>query len=77
MQCMNNTPAPADLIDSRYAFWRLVIALLAMLMGSSCMFAVAVVLPEVQAEFGVSRSDATLPYTLMMIGFGIGGVYMG
>lgn len=74
---MNNTPAPADLIDSRYAFWRLVIALLAMLMGSSCMFAVAVVLPEVQAEFGVSRSDATLPYTLMMIGFGVGGVYMG
>lgn len=77
MHRMNNTPAPADLIDSRYAFWRLVIALLAMLMGSSCMFAVAVVLPEVQAEFGVSRSDATLPYTLMMIGFGVGGVYMG
>jgi MFS family permease len=48
-----------------------------MLMGSSCMFAVAVVLPEVQAEFGVSRSEASLPYTLMMIGFGVGGVYMG
>lgn len=74
---MNHTPAPAELIDSRYAFWRLVIALLAMLMGSSCMFVVAVVLPEVQAEFGVSRSDASLPYTLMMIGFGVGGVYMG
>lgn len=74
---MNNTPAPAELIDSRYAFWRLVIALFAMLMGSSCMFVVAVVLPEVQAEFGVTRSDASLPYTLMMIGFGVGGVYMG
>ena len=77
MHRMNNTPAPAELIDSRYAFWRLVIALLAMLMGSSCMFVVAVVLPEVQAEFGVSRSEATLPYTLMMIGFGVGGLYMG
>lgn len=74
---MNNTPAPAELIDSRYAFWRLVISLLAMLMGSSCMFVVAVVMPEVQAEFGVSRSEASLPYTLMMIGFGVGGVYMG
>ena len=73
----NNIPAPAELIDSRYAFRRLVIALCAMLMGSSCMFAVAVVLPEVQAEFGVSRSEASLPYTLMMIGFGVGGVYMG
>lgn len=73
----NNIPAPAELIDSRYAFRRLVIALCAMLMGSSCMFAVAVVLPEVQAEFGVSRSEASLPYTLMMVGFGVGGVYMG
>ena len=73
----NKIPAPAELIDSRYAFRRLVIALCAMLMGSSCMFAVAVVLPEVQAEFGVSRSEASLPYTLMMIGFGVGGVYMG
>ena len=73
----NKIPAPAELIDSRYALRRLVIALCAMLMGSSCMFAVAVVLPEVQAEFGVSRSEASLPYTLMMIGFGVGGVYMG
>jgi MFS family permease len=73
----NKSPAPAELIDSRYAFWRLVVALCAMLMGSSCMFAVAVVLPEVQAEFGVSRSEASLPYTLMMIGFGVGGVFMG
>ncbi|MEY3629532.1 MAG: hypothetical protein RLY91_1298, partial [Pseudomonadota bacterium] len=40
----NKIPAPAELIDSRYAFWRLVVALCAMLMGSSCMFAVAVVL---------------------------------
>lgn len=73
----NKIPAPTELIDSRYAFWRLVVALCAMLMGSSCMFAVAVVLPEVQAEFGVSRSEASLPYTLMMIGFGVGGVFMG
>ena len=73
----NKIPAPAELIDSRYAFWRLVVSLCAMLMGSSCMFAVAVVLPEVQAEFGVSRSEASLPYTLMMIGFGVGGVFMG
>ena len=53
------------------------IALLAMLMGSSSMFVVAVVLPSVQAEFGVSRADVSLPYTLLMIGFGVGGIYMG
>jgi MFS family permease len=36
-----------------------------------------VVLPAVQADFGVARADASLPYTLLMIGFGIGGVLMG
>ena len=30
-------------------------------------------LPAVQAEFGVARADATLPYTLTIIGFMIGG----
>lgn len=69
--------ASADLIDSRYALWRLLITLVIMTMGSSCMYVVAVVLPDVQAEFGVSRSDASLPYTLMMIGFGVGGLFMG
>jgi len=75
---MKSTPyASADLIDSRYALWRLLITLVIMTMGSSCMYVVAVVLPDVQAEFGVSRSDASLPYTLMMIGFGVGGLFMG
>ena len=74
---MTAHPAPAQLIDSRYAFWRLVTALAIMVMGSSCMFVVSVVLPEVQAEFGVSRSEASLPSTLLWIGFGAGGLLMG
>ena len=64
-------------VDSRYAWGRLVIALLLMTIGSSGMYVVAVVLPSVQAEFGVARADASLPYTLLMIGFGIGGIFMG
>jgi MFS family permease len=74
---MTALPAPEHLIDSRYAFWRLVKALVIMVMGSSCMFIVSVVLPEVQAEFGVSRSEASLPSTLLWIGFGAGGLLMG
>ena len=69
--------APEHLIDSRYAFWRLIKSLVIMVMGSSCMFIVSVVLPEVQAEFGVSRSEASLPSTLLWIGFGAGGLLMG
>ena len=63
--------------DSRYAWMRLVVTLLAMTLGSSAMYVVAVVLPAAQAEFGVARADASLPYTLLMVGFGLGGLAMG
>ena len=71
---MSGAPPVAD---SRQAWVRLVIALILMTIGSSAMYVVAVVLPSVQAEFGVARADASLPYTLLMIGFGVGGIFMG
>jgi len=74
---MPNTPASEDLIDSRYAAWRLLITLCLVTLGSSCMYVVAVVLPPVQAEFGVDRANASLPYTLMMICLGVGGMWTG
>ncbi|TAK44468.1 MAG: MFS transporter [Betaproteobacteria bacterium] len=63
--------------ESRYAWWRLAAALALMTLGGSGMYGVTVALPPVQAEFGVSRGDASLPYTLTMIGFGIGSILMG
>jgi MFS family permease len=63
--------------DSRYAWIRLAVTLALMTIGSSAMYVVAVVLPAVQAEFGALRADASLPYTLMMVGFGLGGIAMG
>ena len=33
----------------------------------------AVALPAVQAEFGIDRADASLPYTAVMLGFVVGG----
>ena len=63
--------------DSRYAWTRLAVTLALMTVGSSAMYVVSVVLPAVQAEFGVARADASLPYTLLMIGFGLGGIAMG
>ena len=63
--------------DSRYAVWRLAITLALMTIGSAGMYVVPVVLPAVQADFGVARADASLPYTLLMIGFGFGGIVMG
>lgn len=67
----------SSLIDSRTAAWRLLVTLIIMTLGSSCGYVVSVVLPAVQAEFGVSRSEASLPYTALMMGYAIGGVVMG
>jgi MFS family permease len=64
-------------VDSAYAWSRLAVALLVSTIGGVGMWSVVVILPVVQSEFGVARADAALPYTMTMIGFGIGGVFMG
>jgi len=69
--------APASLIDSRTAAWRLLTTLGLVVLGNSSMYVVSVVLPAVQAEFGVGRADAALPYTLMMVCLGLGGIWTG
>ena len=71
------TAATAADQESGYAWWRLMVSLLLMTIGGAGMYAVTVVLPTVQAEFGVDRAAASLPYTLTMIGFGFGGILMG
>jgi len=71
---MKNVTSEAE---SPYAWVRLIAGLLLTTIGSSGMYAMAVALPPVQAEFGVSRGEASLPYTLTMIGFGVGGIMMG
>ena len=64
-------------VDSSYSWVRLLIALTLSTIGGVGMWSVVVALPVVQAEFGVARADAALPYTLAMIGFAVGGVVMG
>ncbi|WP_312015703.1 MFS transporter [Bradyrhizobium liaoningense] len=56
---------------------RLVIALLIGSIGAVGMWAVVVVIPVVQAEFGATRGAVSLAFTLMMFGFGLGGVITG
>ena len=66
-----------DLIDSRTAWLRLIAALAISTVGGVGMWSVVVALPAIQAEFGVTRAAASFPYTLTMLGFGIGGIMMG
>ena len=45
--------------------------------GGVGLWSAVVVLPTIQAEFGVDRGGASLPYTATMVGFAIGGVLHG
>lgn len=76
---MNTTKArsAAPLADSAYAWLRLLLAVTISTIGAIGMWCVVVTLPAIQADFGVARADASLPYTLTMVGFGFGGIAMG
>jgi len=74
---MRTRTAPPEAIESPYAWARLVVSLMLMTIGGVGMYSITVVLPHIQADFGISRSDASLPYTLTMVGFGLGGILMG
>ncbi|HTO46514.1 MAG TPA: MFS transporter [Burkholderiales bacterium] len=63
--------------DSAYAWVRLAAALAISTVGGVGLWSVVVVLPTVQAEFGVARGDASLPYTLTLLGLCVGGLLMG
>ena len=67
----------ASRTDSAYAWQRLAIAVLISTIGGVGMWSGVVALPSLQAEFGVARADASLPYTFAMFGFALGGVVMG
>ena len=63
--------------DSPYAWGRLCAAMLLSTVGGVGMWSVVVALPAVQAAFGAARAGATVPFTLTMIGFALGGVLAG
>src|SRR5262245_63952693 len=66
-----------SLIESPYAWRRLAASLTLSTIGGVGLWSVVVVLPAVQAEFGVARGSASLPYTATMLGFALGGIMMG
>ena len=69
--------AEPDPIDSAKAWMRLGVAVLLSSIGGVGMWSVVVALPAIQTDFGIARAEASLPYTLAMLGFAAGGVIMG
>ena len=63
--------------DSPYSWLRLAISLALSIMGSIGMWATIVVLPDIETEFQISRSAATLPYIVTMLSFAAGNLLLG
>jgi MFS family permease len=63
--------------DSHYSWWRLVVSFAISAAGGIGFWSAVVVLPAIEAEFDLDRSQASLPYTGTMIGLAIGGILMG
>ncbi|MEP2580545.1 MAG: MFS transporter [Roseibium sp.] len=75
---MSIAAAPDPYIqDGPYAWFRLAVCILLSTIGGAGMWAVVVVLPAVQADFGIDRADASLPYTATMLGFAAGNYLLG
>jgi MFS family permease len=64
-------------IDSRYAWLRAAACLALTTVGSAGMYVVVVGLPAFELDFSISRSGASLPFTMVMVGFGFGGIATG
>ncbi|MSQ55031.1 MAG: MFS transporter [Betaproteobacteria bacterium] len=66
-----------SVVDSPRAWLRLAAAFCISAIGTAGMWLPPVVLPMLQAEFGTTRSGASLPYTATMVGVALGTVLMG
>ena len=64
-------------LDSGYAWFRLAVSVVLSTIGGVGLWSVVVVLPTIEAEFGIDRGDASLPFMVTMVGFAVGGVMMG
>ncbi len=74
---MTATPSNTAVLESRYAWLRLLAAVMLMTIGGAGMYTVVVVLPALQNEFQIARAAASFPFTATMLGFAAGGLMMG
>jgi MFS family permease len=70
-------PTEMPSIETSYSWVRLLASIALSTLGCVGLWSLGVALPAVQADFGVQRAGASLPYTLTMIGFMIGGITVG
>jgi MFS family permease len=64
-------------IESRYAWLRLAASFALITIGGAGMYVVIVAMPVIETEFGATRSQASIPYSMVMLGWAIGTIWMG
>ena len=68
---------PGSTLDSGYAWARLAASVVISALGGIGMWCLAVALPAVQTDLGVSRADISFAYSMNLMGFFAGGVVAG
>ena len=74
--CILNATTPYS-PDSFYSLSRLIITLFIAIVGNAGMWGIVVIMPNLGEEFQVTRSVLSIPYTLTMLGFALGNVFLG
>jgi len=72
-----NADYGTTIVPSPYHWLRLTISLLLSTIACVGMWSAVVALPAVQADFGIDRASASLPFTFAFSGFALGGALMG
>jgi len=64
-------------VESGYAWLRLATSFVLLTIGGSAMYATVVIMPAIETEFATSRAAASLPYSMVMLGWAAGTFFMG
>lgn len=65
------------ILDSSYSWRRLAITLAISAVANVGMWISVSIMPFVQTDLGIDRASASMPYTIAMIGFALGSVFIG
>jgi len=63
--------------DSRYSWFRLLVTLAIATVINVGIWAIIVVMPDIEAQFQTGRAAAAMPFTLIMVGFALGNMALG
>ena len=66
-----------EIRDSLYSWLRLAVSMVIGLVASASMWAVVVIMPSVELELSLTRAETSMPFTLLMLGYGLGSFVIG